>query len=372
MGLFSDIVGAFTSGVTRIAPLISLIPGVGTAIGTTLSVAGNLLGATKQTLTGVQQQTQLIATQGGALPFITPTRDIIADPVQVQAGIDAEVAKIVGEIRRGIRSRSNVPPRLASAVDAALGSFVFGQAPVTVAGAGPAKAGEGAIARWQAEVLAGTRSFDNFPPGVSSSMKRELAARVLKLLGPGFLPESFRPSPAVTSPLAVAGLTRQQPILEVLPMPTRQLGAPVQQAGFLGFGGNGTTATAPNIPLGGTAFGVPAVAGISGLARAFAGIMKRSGIGRGLGAIVQWARGNPGTATAIAISAGLTVDELIDSVSEQALTKAITGGVVLSRNDLKGFNRTVRVAKKLKVFARRAPRRARSLPGHRHSVRSHR
>jgi len=364
MGIFSDITKAFTKGITSIAPLISIIPGTSLLLKPITSVLEAVTG-TKQIQQSVDQATSLISQSSGtSLPFITPAPITPIRPEDVP-GFQEDVDRVVAQIRNGSRSRSNVTPRLKAAVDAALGSFVFG------APTGPVPAGESPLQRYKREVLAGARSIDNIEPSlvplVTSALKRQLAASVLKKFGPSAstVPERLKPSPAITLPAPVAA--RSRPILEVLPMPV-----PIQQAGFLGFGGGGQATIPTPAPLGGAPFGVPAVAGISGLARAFAGIIKRSGIGRGLGAVVQWARGNPGTATAIAISAGLTVDELIDSVSEEAIRKAITGGVVLSRMDLKGFNRTVRVAKKLKVFARRAPRGPRSFPRHGHTVRSRR
>lgn len=358
------------SGFKKLAPFVTPFITGGPVAGV-LGVAGALVGGRREEQVQVQQATARVAG-----PILSPSRfapqpQLAVDPAVSAADTQRDIDRIVSEIRKGSRSRSNVPPRLKRAVDAALGSFVFGQVPGAPMAA-PGRPGETAITRWQAEVLAGTRSFDNFPPGVTSAMKRQLAARVLKKLGPGFLPPSFRPGAAVAAPEQVAARRPFQPI-SVQPisfqfgglMPVRQFGQPSIEPTFAQFGAVGIPAAGPAIA------GVPAISTAS-VVELFAAVMRKSGISAGVRAIATWIRGNPATAGALALSAGLTADQLLDDISEKAMIKSITGGVVLSRNDLKGFNRTVRVAKKLKVFARRAPRRARSVPGHRHTVRSHR
>ncbi len=358
MPIHKKIIRGFKSILPVITPALSLIPGGGLIT----SIAGTLLGGTRQVL----EATAGALTGISALPpsRFRPQPQLAVDPAVSAADTQRDIDRIVAEIRAGSRSRSNVPPRLKSSVDAALGSFVFGQAPRALTPTPVGRPGDTAITRWQAEVLAGTRSFDNFPPNVTSAMKRQLAARVLKKLGPSFLPPSFRPGAAVAAPEQVAAQRPFQQFRLGAPiMPVRQFAQPSIEPTFAQFGAVG-------IP-GPAIAGVPAISSAS-VVGLFAAIMRKSGISAGVRAIATWIRGNPATAGALALSAGLTADQLLDDISEKAMVKSITGGVVLSRNDLKGFNRTVRVAKKLKVFARRAPRRARSLPGHRHSVRSHR
>jgi len=92
---------------------------------------------------------------------------------------------------------------------------------------------------------------------------------------------------------------------------------------------------------------VGGVVGRAGLVSFFSKIFTAVGIGSGVKALLTWIRTNPGTAGTIALGAGLTVDELFDSVAEDSIKR----GIVLSKSDMKGFSRTVRVAKKLRRFA---------------------
>jgi len=364
MPIHKRIISGFKRILPQITPALSLLPG-GALV---TSLAGTLLGGTRQ----VQQQIQQ-ATAGIIGPILPPSRfapqpQLAVDPAVAAADTQRDIDRIVAEIRAGSRSRSNVPPRLKSAVEAALGSFVFGQPQGGAIVAPVPRAGDTAITRWQAEVLAGTRSFDNFPPGVTSAMKRELAARVLKKLGPGFLPQSFRGAPSVTTPVEVAA---GRPTLFGGPtMPVRQL-APIaaQPIGFDGFG-----ATPGGVPIAPAAVGVAgalalrAVPALGQLARSFGRIMSTTGVGRGIRSVVGWVRGNPGTAAAVAASLALSIPEFTERLVEESVIAFQKQDCVLRRADMKGFDRTVKVAKKLGVFTRRAPARS----GARRRVRKHR
>lgn len=368
MPIHKRIISGFKRILPAITPALSLLPG-GALV---TSLAGTLLGGTRQ----VQQQIQQ-ATAGIIGPILPPSRfapqpQLAVDPAVSAADTQRDIDRIVAEIRAGSRSRSNVPPRLKSAVDAALGSFVFGQRPAGPVAPTP-RGDDTAISRWKAEVLAGTRSFDNFPTGVTSAMKRELAARVLKKLGPGFLPQSFRGAPSITTPVEVAA---GRPTLFGGPtMPVRQL-APIaaQPIAFDGFG-----VTPGGVPIGaaglglaaGGALALRAVPALGQLARSFGRIMATTGVGRGIRSAVGWVRGNPGTAAAIAGSLALSIPEFTERLVEESVIAFQKRDCVLRREDMKGFDRTVKVAKQLGVFTRRAPSRARArrrTRKHRHRV----
>ena len=364
MPIHKKIFAGFKKALPFITPALGLLPG-----GSLLTrVAGTAFGGLTQTLAGTTQALRQVVA-----PILPPSKFGPTRPEDVP-GFQEDVDRVVGEIRRGARSRTNVTPRLKNAVDRALGSFVFGQVPARA----PGPPAETRFQRYKREVLAGARSIDNVDasivPLVTSSVKRQLAASVLRKFGPAAVtvPERLRPAPAVTSPAMAAAPRIPQFRLGAPTMPTRRVtfgefpGAAVPRV----FAEQEMESFAGVSPAIG---GVPALAGIGGLVRSFAGIISRSGVGAGIRSIVAWVRGNPATAASLAVGAGLTVDQLIDEVSEKAMRKAITGGVILSRNDLKGFNRTVKVAKKLRVYARKAPRRASSrIPAHAHTVRSRR
>jgi len=91
-----------------------------------------------------------------------------------------------------------------------------------------------------------------------------------------------------------------------------------------------------------------AVATRSGLVATFGKIISSLGAVTGLKALSTWIRTNPGTAAGIALTLGLTVDEMFDSVGEEALQKSI----LLTKNDVKGFRRTLRVGKRFSKFTR--------------------
>jgi len=125
----------------------------------------------------------------------------------------------------------------------------------------------------------------------------------------------------------------------------------------------------PLIPVAAAAGGA---IGRAGLVTIFSRIFSTVGVAAGFRAVVQWFRTNPGTAAATAAAAGLTIDQLLDDVSQESAQRAFKRQTVLSRDDLKGFERTVRIAKKLGVFTRGAPARraARRIGRHRHRVKS--
>jgi len=101
----------------------------------------------------------------------------------------------------------------------------------------------------------------------------------------------------------------------------------------------------PAIPI--VAGAVGGAAGRLGVVSVFAKIMNALGIAAGLKALISWIRANPGTSAGLAAAGGLTLDQFFDTVAEEAINKTI----VLSKSDLKGFRRTVRIAKRLKPFA---------------------
>jgi len=368
MPIHKKIIGGFKKILPIIQPFTSFIPGVGTAV----NIAAGLLGGTRQVIQNVQQQVGQIAAgqidpvRRFAQPFITPGAP---DPFQAGRDLKEDVDRIAGEIRRGIRSRSNVPPRLRSAVDTELAGFVFGQP----SGPPPADPRGTATSRYKAEVLAGIRSIDNVPAGVtiSSAMKRELAASLLKKSGGG--PATalrLRPSPAVVDPTEVAA--RRPFTLGGFQMPTRQLQPSFipEPVTFGGFGG----AQMQNVALpalgSAGALALRTIPALGTLARSFGRIMGRTTVGRGINAAIGWVRGNPGTAAAIAASMAVSVPQFTELLVEESVIAFQKQDCVLRRSDLKGFDRTVKIAKQLGVFTRRAPARSRKrrTRKHRHRV----
>lgn len=147
------------------------------------------------------------------------------------------------------------------------------------------------------------------------------------------------------------------PVAMGAPMPLAASGLPIQPA-----------AVGALVPI--------ARAGLTGgfraLVRNFSSIMNAVGITAGLRAISTWVRGNPGQVAIIAAGVGLTADQLLEQIAAESIAATQRRDVVLLRSDLKGFEKTVKVAKKLGVFTRSAPARraSRRIGRHRHRVKS--
>jgi len=99
------------------------------------------------------------------------------------------------------------------------------------------------------------------------------------------------------------------------------------------------------IPLAGA---VATTAGRAGLVSVFGKIMGTLGVATGIKAIITWLRTNPATAAGLALTAGLTADQLFDTLAEESIAK----NVLLTKQDVKGFRRTLRVGKRFSKFTR--------------------
>jgi len=156
---------------------------------------------------------------------------------------------------------------------------------------------------------------------------RRLLLEILSGMKKEGLPTMVTPAPSFAAQAAVIG--------GALPVAFTQPGAlPI------------TPAVLPAVPMIAGAIGM--TAGRAGLVAAFGGIMRTLGIATGIRAIVTWFTRNPGTAAGLALTAGLTADQFFDAVTQESLAK----NVILTKGDLKGFNRTVRVGKRLAKFTR--------------------
>jgi len=374
MPIHKKIISGFKKALPFITPVISLLPGGGL-------VARGLSGL-QTVLGGVREATGRItaAVQERGLPFITPRRqpgpEKILDPKTGKFWDPNDIPRIISEIQSGLRSRGNVPSFFRDQVDAALGPTTF-KAPPRVATVDVA-GGDTSFSRYKRDVLAGVRSIDNVPADltnlVTSSLKRMLAASVLAKFGAGAetVPLRFKRqqvvptlgapiAPDVFFPLPIQRRISAMPVRTIQPPPT-----------FDGFGGIVQQAALPAvIPMAGQFLVRTGVA--RRVARFFAKSVIQLGVLKSVEAIGRWAGSNPGIVSSLAQQQGLNTQQFIELVVNQAITRGVGGGVVLSRDDLRGFNRTVRVAKKLGVFTRRAPRRAPvRLRAHRHTVISRR
>lgn len=138
------------------------------------------------------------------------------------------------------------------------------------------------------------------------------------------------PAPAAAPTFAPPPVMAQAPIMA--PTPVSFAGAPVP-------------ITPAALPL------VPIVAGAAtrvGLVGIFGKIMGTLGVAAGIKAIITWLRTNPATAAGMALTLGLTADQLFDTLAEESIAK----NVLLTKDDVKGFRRTLRVGKRFSKFTR--------------------
>jgi len=84
------------------------------------------------------------------------------------------------------------------------------------------------------------------------------------------------------------------------------------------------------------------------LATLFGGLVRTLGAATGLRAISRWILGNPGTAAALAATLGLSAAQLFDTLADDAIAK----NVLLTKDDVKGFRRTLRVGKRFSKLTR--------------------
>ena len=375
MPIHKKIISGFKKALPFITPALSLIPGGG-FVATALGGLRQVLGSVQQATAGIKAQ---VFERG--LPFITPRRQPapgkILDPKTGKFWDAGDIPRIIAEIQAGTRSRGNVPTFFRDQVDAALGPTTF-KAPPRVATVDVA-GGDTSFSRYKRDVLAGVRSIDNVPADllnlVTSSLKRSLAASVLAKFGAGAetVPIRFKRQevqPRLGAPIR-PDVFVPLPIQRRLVMPVRTI-VPTQVF-------NGAPSVDP------IAFGVPALIGgasqflirtgvVRKVATFFARMVVTQGAFQALGAIDRWSQSNPQVVSQLAQQSGMNTQQFIEQVINRSLIRGIGGGVILSRNDLRGFNRTVKVAKKLGVFTRRAPRRSaiRGLRAHRHTVISRR
>jgi len=375
MPIHKKIISGFKKALPIITQVLPLIPG-GALVATPLNLLQRVLGGVRD---ATQRITAAVVERG--IPFITPRRqpgpEKILDPKTGKFWDANDIPRLISEIQSGVRSRGNVPSFFRDQVDAALGPTTF-KAPPRVATV-DVSGGSTSFSRYKRDVLAGVRSIDNVPEDlrniVTSSLKRMLAASVLAKFGAGaetvplrFKRQQVTPTlgapiaPDVFFPLPIQRRISAMPVRTIQPPPT-----------FDGFAPGAQQVALPAI--------IPAVGqflvrtGVAGrVARFFSKSVIQLGVLKTVEAIGRWAVSNPGIVSQLSQQQGLNTQQFIELVVNQAITRGVGGGVILSRNDLRGFNRTVRVAKKLGVFTRRAPRRSpvRGLRTHRHTVISRR
>jgi len=155
---------------------------------------------------------------------------------------------------------------------------------------------------------------------------KRLLLELTTSVAPSAAAPTFAPSPIMATPISTAPQTFTQP----------QVGTP----GFQ------TAALPLAVPVAAAVVGTVVTRGA--LATIFGGLVRTLGAATGLRAISRWILGNPATAAALAATLGLSAAQLFDTLADDAIAK----NVLLTKDDVKGFRRTLRVGKRFSKLTR--------------------